>query len=77
MSEFGPLAPEGDLDMTASVVAAQLGTDPSAVPCVTAGVDNGVCAYGQPASGTFGTSRPGSERAPKAPAAYPINWRRR
>ncbi len=40
------------------------GTDPSAIPCLTPGVDNGVCAYGQPASGTFGTSRPGSERAP-------------
>jgi hypothetical protein len=40
------------------------GTDPSAVPCTTAGVDNGVCAYGQPAAGTFGTTRPSSERAP-------------
>jgi hypothetical protein len=40
------------------------GTDPSAVPCATAGVDNGVCAYGQPTAGTFGTSRPTSERAP-------------
>jgi hypothetical protein len=40
------------------------GTDPSAVPCTTAGVDNGVCAYGQPANGTYGTARPSSERAP-------------
>lgn len=40
------------------------GTDPSAVPCTGAGVDNGVCAYGQPAAGTFGTARPNSERAP-------------
>jgi hypothetical protein len=40
------------------------GTDPSATPCPTAGVDNGVCAYGQPAAGTFGTARPDSERAP-------------
>ena len=40
------------------------GTDPSAVPCTVAGVDNGVCAYGQPAAGTFGTARPSSERAP-------------
>ncbi|MDE1178319.1 MAG: TonB-dependent receptor [Edaphobacter sp.] len=40
------------------------GTDPSATPCTTAGVDNGVCAYGQPAFGTFGTARVGSERAP-------------
>ncbi|NUQ27852.1 MAG: TonB-dependent receptor plug domain-containing protein [Acidobacteriaceae bacterium] len=39
------------------------GTDPSAIPCA-AGVDNGVCAYGQPAPGTFGTARPTSERAP-------------
>jgi hypothetical protein len=40
------------------------GTDPSATPCTIAGVDNGVCAYGQPAAGTFGTTRPSSERAP-------------
>jgi hypothetical protein len=40
------------------------GTDPSAVPCTGAGVDNGLCAYGQPAAGTFGTARPSSERAP-------------
>lgn len=40
------------------------GTDPSAIPCPTAGVDNGVCAYGQPADGTFGSARPSSERAP-------------
>ncbi|HEU5342025.1 TonB-dependent receptor [Edaphobacter sp.] len=40
------------------------GTDPSATPCTTPGVDNGVCAYGQPAAGTFGTSRPTPERAP-------------
>jgi outer membrane receptor protein involved in Fe transport len=39
------------------------GTDPSAIPCA-AGVDNGVCAYGQPANGTFGNARPTSERAP-------------
>jgi hypothetical protein len=40
------------------------GTDPSAIPCQTAGVDNGVCAYGQPANGTFGNGRVGSERTP-------------
>jgi outer membrane receptor protein involved in Fe transport len=40
------------------------GTDPSAKPCTTAGVDNGICAYGQPAAGTFGTARPSAERAP-------------
>lgn len=30
----------------------------------TAGVDNGTCAYGQPADGTFGTSSIGTERGP-------------
>lgn len=40
------------------------GTDPSAIPCTTPGVDNGLCAYGQPANGTFGNARPTSERAP-------------
>ena len=51
------------------------GTDPSAqqqltgstlasTNCSTAGVDNGVCAYGRPAEGTFGTASVDSERAP-------------
>jgi hypothetical protein len=48
------------------------GTDPSAVPCGTKADsfgnqvvnDNGVCAYGQPGYGQFGTARPTSERAP-------------
>jgi hypothetical protein len=40
------------------------GTDPSAQPCTTPGVDNGVCAFGAPASNTFGTSRNGSVRSP-------------
>ena len=40
------------------------GTDPSAVPCTTAGVDNGVCAYGQPAAGIISPQRPGTERVP-------------
>jgi hypothetical protein len=39
------------------------GDDPSATPCDT-GVDNGVCAFGAPASGTFGTSRNGAVRGP-------------
>ncbi|QNI38577.1 TonB-dependent receptor [Edaphobacter sp. 4G125] len=43
------------------------GTDPSAIPCgIDANgiaIDNGVCAYGQPSNGTFGTTRPTSERA--------------
>ena len=45
------------------------GTDPSAKPCLLDPVtgkptDNGQCAYAQPAFGTFGTARAGSERAP-------------
>ena len=40
------------------------GDDPSAQPCTTAGVDNGVCAFGAPAQNTFGTSRNGSVRGP-------------
>ncbi len=44
------------------------GSDPSATPC-TAGVNNGICAYGQPANGTFGTASVDSERAPGYQAA--------
>ncbi len=40
------------------------GTDPSAKPCLTPGVDNGVCAYGVPAPDTFGTESNGSIRGP-------------
>lgn len=40
------------------------GTDPSATPCTTPGVDNGMCAYGAPAPNTFGTARNGSVRGP-------------
>jgi hypothetical protein len=40
------------------------GTDPSATPCTKAGVDNGVCAFGVPASNTFGTSSNGAVRGP-------------
>ncbi len=40
------------------------GTDPSAVACATAGVDNGICAYGNPANGTYGNAAVNSERAP-------------
>jgi hypothetical protein len=40
------------------------GDDPSAQPCTTAGVDNGVCAFGAPAQNTFGTSKNGSIRGP-------------
>ncbi|MGC1784989.1 MAG: TonB-dependent receptor [Acidobacteriaceae bacterium] len=40
------------------------GTDPSATPCTTPGVDNGVCAFGVPAPNTFGSSHNGAVRAP-------------
>jgi hypothetical protein len=39
------------------------GTDPSATPC-HAGVDNGICAYGKPASGTFGDAHNGTQLNP-------------
>ena len=38
------------------------GTDPSATGCGL--VDNGVCAYGSPANGTYGNAVNGSERVP-------------
>jgi Carboxypeptidase regulatory-like domain len=41
-----------------------LGTDPSASPCTTAGVDNGVCAFGVPAPNAFGTESNGAIRGP-------------
>ena len=40
------------------------GTDPSAVPCLTAGVDDGTCAFGVPANNAFGTSHNGAVRGP-------------
>ncbi|ADW71165.1 TonB-dependent receptor [Granulicella tundricola] len=40
------------------------GTDPSAIPCTTPGVDNGVCAFGTPANNSFGTARNGNVRGP-------------
>lgn len=40
------------------------GTDPSATPCTTPGVDSGLCAFGVPASNSFGTSRNGAVRGP-------------
>jgi hypothetical protein len=40
------------------------GTDPSATPCTTPGVDNGVCAFGAPASNAFGDARNGNVRGP-------------
>ena len=43
---------------------AWFGTDPSAQPCTTAGVDNGKCAFGVPAQNTFGNSVNGVVRGP-------------
>ncbi len=40
------------------------GTDPSAVPCQTPGVDNGFCAYGAAGPGQFGSAQNNTERAP-------------
>ncbi|HTS36885.1 MAG TPA: TonB-dependent receptor [Candidatus Solibacter sp.] len=40
------------------------GTDPSALPCLTAGVDDGTCAYGVSAPFTFGSAKNSTERAP-------------
>jgi len=40
------------------------GTDPSAQPCQTAGVDNGTCAYGYAGSFTFGSAHNTTERGP-------------
>jgi hypothetical protein len=40
------------------------GTDPSATPCTTPGVDNGVCAFGVPAVNAFGTSSNGAVHGP-------------
>ena len=41
-----------------------LGTDASATPCTQPGVDNGICAFGAPASNAFGNSRNGVIRGP-------------
>ncbi|NYF52440.1 TonB-dependent receptor [Tunturiibacter gelidoferens] len=41
------------------------GTDPSASPCTIPGVDNGLCAFGVPASNTFGNARNGNTRSPR------------
>jgi hypothetical protein len=40
------------------------GTDPSATPCTTAGVDDGACAFGVPAVNAFGTSSNGGVHGP-------------
>jgi hypothetical protein len=40
------------------------GTNPTAVPCLAAGVENGPCAYGNPGPFTFGSAHNSTERAP-------------
>jgi hypothetical protein len=45
-------------------INAWFGTGPSATPCTTPGVDNGVCAFGVPAVNAFGTSSNGAVRGP-------------
>jgi hypothetical protein len=40
------------------------GTDPSATPCLGAGADNGICAYGNEGNLEFGSAHNGSERSP-------------
>jgi hypothetical protein len=40
------------------------GTDPSATPCLQAGVDDGTCAYGNEGQFQFGTAANSTERAP-------------
>ena len=58
----------GKMKITNRTLTQWFGTDPSAVPCTTAGTTvnslGALCAYGQPAAATFGTDRPSSERAP-------------
>jgi hypothetical protein len=45
-------------------IANWYGTDPSAIPCTTPGVDNGLCAFGAPAPNTFGSAGNGNTRGP-------------
>jgi hypothetical protein len=52
------------LDIRGQSVKNWFGTDPSAVPCTTAGVDDGSCAYGNAGSFTFGTAGNSTERGP-------------
>src|ERR1700728_1660406 len=40
------------------------GTDPSAAPCLQAGIDDGTCAYGNEGQFQFGTAANSTERAP-------------
>ena len=43
---------------------AWFGTDPSATPCTTPNVDNGVCAFGAAGANSFGSSSNGAVRGP-------------
>jgi hypothetical protein len=52
------------LKVTGRSNANWFGTDPSATPCTTAGVDNGSCAFGIPANNTFGSEKNGAVRGP-------------
>jgi len=45
-------------------VAQWWGTDPSATPCLGAGIDNGTCAYGAEGAYEFGTAHNSTERGP-------------
>jgi hypothetical protein len=52
-----------DLDITNQTIDQWFG-DPSRIICSTPGVDDGACAYGNPAEGMFGNSGIGTERMP-------------
>jgi hypothetical protein len=52
------------LKVTGRSINAWFGTDASAAPCTTPGVDNGTCAFGVPANNAFGTSSNGAVRGP-------------
>jgi hypothetical protein len=45
-------------------IANWYGTDPSAIPCTQPGVDNGLCAFGAPATNAFGDASNGNTRGP-------------
>ena len=65
-NSFGPSRPNQyrKLKIVNRSIGNWFGTDPSATPCLTAGVDNGVCAFGTPAPNTFGTASNGNVRGP-------------
>jgi hypothetical protein len=52
-----------ELEITGQSIDAWFG-NPAAIICTTPGVDNGACAYGQPAEGMFGNAGIGTERMP-------------